>query len=205
MYKGERLNAYTHLLGLCLSIAGAIWLGRRIANISAAPQTVAGCVAYAVALVAVYFTSTVFHSARGSAKAFWARADHCAIYLLIAGTYTALALLSLPGTWSIVLLACVWALAAYGIVKEVWEPKVGRPSIARYLLVGWAVVAALIPVMQRMGTSGLVALVGGAAVYSAGTLFYRNARSWTHSHGVWHLFVLGGSACHFFAIITLLH
>jgi hemolysin III len=203
MYKGERLNAYTHLLGLFLSIAGAVWLARRIAAGADAPTTVVGCVAYATALVSVYLTSTIFHSARGRSKAFWARADHCAIYVLIAGTYTGLVLLAKKDAPSIILLGGVWALAIYGIVTEI-RSSVLRPSVDRYLFVGWAVLAAVVPVMMRMDLAGQAALVGGAVVYSVGTLFYRNARRWVHSHGVWHMFVLGGSVCHFFAVASLL-
>lgn len=204
MYKGERLNTGTHLLGFCLAVAGVCWLALRIWHAPAEPAAVAGFVMYAMALLMVYFTSTLFHGTRGRGKAFWATADHCAIYLLIAGTYTAMAPLCLQGSLLYALLGGVWLLAGYGVATEVRSRHMEKPSVGRYLLVGWVVVAALMPVMQRMNASSLAALLGGAAVYSAGTIFYRNSRGWTHAHGVWHLFVLAGSTCHYFAILALL-
>ncbi|ALM84304.1 hemolysin III family protein [Bordetella sp. N] len=204
MYKGERFNIGTHLLGFCVAIAGVVWLGLRLGHTPASAGDVAGYVMYAIGLLMVYFTSTLFHGSRGRGKAFWATADHCAIYMLIAGTYTGMALQCLHGGLLYALLTGVWLLAAYGVSTEMRAPRSSKPSLRRYLLVGWMVVGALIPVMDSMNALSLAALLAGAAIYSAGTFFYRNPRGWKHAHGIWHLFVLAGSACHYFAIMALL-
>jgi hemolysin III len=204
MYKGERFNIGTHLLGLNLAVAGVCWLGLRMWQAPTGTAVLVGFVMYALALLTVYFTSTLFHGSSGRGRIFWATADHCAIYLLIAGTYTAMAMLCLQGILLYALLAAVWLSAAYGVTAEVRSRRGGKPSLWRYLFVGWMAVGALVPVMHRMNNTALIALLGGAAVYSAGTFFYRNARGWAHAHGIWHLFVLGGSTCHFFAIMALL-
>lgn len=204
MYNGERFNIGTHLLGFYLAVAGVCWLGLRAWEAPASTAAFVGFVMYGLTLLAVYLTSTLFHSSRGRSRFFWATADHCAIYLLIAGTYTAMAMLCLQGVLLYSLLAAVWLSAGYGLGSEMRAHRTGRPSLGRYLVVGWMAVGALVPVMHRMNNWALIALLGGAVVYSAGTIFYRNARGWKHAHGIWHLFVLGGSTCHFFAIMALL-
>jgi hemolysin III len=202
MYRGERLNAATHFAGMLLAVAGAAWLWRRVDDASIA--VAAGCIVYGVALVLVYFTSTVYHCARGPAKQWWERADHCAIYLLIAGTYTALAVPVLHGTLLAALLVGVWALAVTGIVREARTSEVSTPSVKRYIATGWVGIVALGPVMSAMPATAIAALVGGALLYTAGTWFYVRTGRMAHAHGVWHSFTVVASACHYFAIMALL-
>jgi hemolysin III len=202
MYKGERLNTATHFFGLCLAGAALAWLAPRM-WLDGKPTLAAGFMVYGLSLLMVYASSTLFHGTRGPGKAFWATVDHSAVYLLIAGTYTGLALLCLHGPWLAMLLTAVWLLTIWGIVGEVRRGPT-QPAVNRYLWVGWTVVAALIPMMPVMNAASLAALLGGAAVYSAGTVFYRNRRKLRHAHGIWHVFVIGGSACHFLSIVALL-
>ncbi|WP_158219412.1 MULTISPECIES: hemolysin III family protein [unclassified Achromobacter] len=203
MYQGERLNTATHFVGLCLAAAALVWLGPRM-WLDGKPGSAAGFAIYGLSLLTVYGSSMLFHGTRGTSKATWAIVDHCAIYLLIGGTYTALALLSLEGPTLVILLSAVWLLCLWGLINEAWLGRSRRPSVRRYVWLGWGAVAALIPVMPEMNAWSLVALWGGAAVYTAGTLFYRNRRSLVHAHGVWHVFVIVGSACHFLSIAAQL-
>ena len=199
MYHGERFNGYTHLLGLLLALLGAgLLLGRTLPHGDAA--RIAAALVFALSMVVLYAASTLFHSTRGAARLFWQRADHCAIYLLIAGTYTPFGLVTLQGPWGWALLAAIWSVAVFGIYREL-RPGVGAaPSLPLYLGLGGLGVAAAAPLAARLDGGGLGWLLTGAVLYTAGTVFYRNRRGWVHAHGLWHLFVLGGTASHFVAI-----
>jgi hemolysin III len=199
MYAGERFNGYSHLLGLLLAVLGTVLLldktlhGGDIARAAAA-------VVFSLSMLALYAASTLFHSTRGASKRFWQRADHCAIYLLIAGTYTPLALVTLEGVVGWTLLCGVWAAAIVGIARELRAGQGGRPSVAMYVGMGWLGLLAAVPLVARMDAGGLVWLLVGAVFYTAGTIFYRNPRGIRHAHGTWHLFVLGGTVSHYIAI-----
>ena len=198
MYPGERFNTCTHLLGLVLAIAGLplllakTWPGGNAAKI-------AGALIFALSCIGLYAASTLFHSARGAAKLRWQRVDHCAIYLLIAGSYTPFALVTLQGAWGWMLLVAVWGIAAFGVWREL-RSKAVRPSLALYIGMGWLGVAAAAPLVARLEVGGLVWLLVGAILYTAGTFFYVNRAGYRHAHGLWHLFVLGGTASHYASI-----
>jgi hemolysin III len=199
VYAGERFNGYSHLLGLVLAVLGTgILLGKTLGSADIA-KTAAGLV-FSLSMLALYGASTLFHSTRGRAKLFWQRADHCAIYLLIAGTYTPLALVTLEGTVGWMLLCAVWALAIGGITRELRSGEAARPSIAIYVGMGWLGLLAAAPIAARLEAGGLAWLVAGAVLYTAGTVFYRNPRGIRHAHGTWHLFVLAGTASHYVAV-----
>lgn len=200
--RGERLNGYTHLLGLVAACVGAAWLlARWPADIS--PATAAGTIVFALSVIALYATSTLFHTAAGTARARWERADHCAIYLLIAGTCTPFVLASLAGAWAIGLLMLVWAAACAGIARELHPQASAAPSLRNYIVMGWLCVLLAAPLAARLDRMALAGLIAGALVYSAGTVFYRNRRQWAHAHGVWHLFVLGGTIVHYLTVARL--
>ncbi|MFZ3118310.1 MAG: hemolysin III family protein [Variovorax sp.] len=199
MYPGERFNTCTHLLGLVLAVLGLpVLLAKTLPGGNAAK--IAGALVFALSCVALYAASTLFHSARGEAKLRWQRVDHCAIYLLIAGSYTPFALVTLQGTWGWMLLVSVWGIAAFGIWRELRSAAAG-PSLALYIGMGWIGVAATVPLMARLEVGGLVWLLVGAILYTAGTVFYVNRAGYRHAHGLWHLFVLGGTASHYAAIV----
>lgn len=199
MHHGERFNSLTHLAGLLLALAGtAVLLGRTLPQGDA--TRIAAATVFALSMVALYAASTLFHSTRGPARRLWQRADHCAIYLLIAGTYTPFALVTLQGPWGWALLAAIWSAAAFGIHRELRPGDVATPSLRLYIGMGWLGVLAAAPLAARLDFAGLAWLLAGAVLYTTGTVFYRNRRGWRHAHGLWHLFVLGGTASHFVAV-----
>lgn len=200
MYYGERLNSYTHLAGTALAAAGTailITLAARSGDI----WKIVAFSAYGAALCLLYGASTLYHSVRGRAKAVLRKLDHCSIYVLIAGTYTPFALVTLRGPWGWSLFGVTWGLAALGIVQEfVFGKGTRRLSIVIYVVMGWLAVVALRPLGLALGAPGLAWLLAGGLLYTGGILFYLFDERVRHFHGVWHLFVLGGSAAHFAAI-----
>lgn len=198
MHPGERFNTWTHLLGLVLAVlALPMVLAQTLPSGDA--TRIAGALVFALCCVLLYGASTLFHSARGAAKLRWQRLDHCAIYLLIAGSVTPFALVTLNPVWGWSLLAAVWVLAALGIWREI-RAEAAQAPLALYIGMGWLGVAAAAPRVASVAPAGLALLLLGALLYSAGTVFYVNRAGYRHAHGVWHLFVLGGTASHYAAI-----
>ncbi len=157
---------------------------------------------YGAMLVALYVFSTLYHSVHGHAKDILRKFDHCSIYLLIAGSYTPFALVSLRGAWGWSLLGVIWGLALLGIVQEIWLARGLRVlSMVIYLLMGWLALVAVWPLWQALSPAGFTWLVAGGALYTVGIAFYALDRKVRHGHGVWHLFVMGGSTCHFFTVL----
>ena len=199
MYRGERMNAGTHLLGLVLAIWGALALVAQ-ANQGGDVRKLVGASVFGVTLVVLYAASSLYHSIRGPCKAGWAKVDHCAIYLLIAGTYTPFTLVTLHGPLGWGLLVFEWALALVGIGKELWWGRDKVPSVPLYVLMGWAGLVAASSLVQGLSGDGWIWLLTGGLLYTVGIAFYALDHRMKHSHGVWHLFVLGGSASHFFTV-----
>ena len=200
MYNGERLNSYTHLAGTALAAIGAPLLITLAARSGDAWKIVA-CSIYAAALLLLFGASTLYHSLRGRAKAILRKLDHCSIYLLIAGTYTPFALVTLRGPWGWTMFGLAWGLAALGIAQEfVFGKGARRLSILIYLVMGWMGVAALRPLAAGLGAAGLAWMLAGGLLYTGGIVFYLLDERVRHFHGIWHLFVLAGSTAHFIAI-----
>lgn len=203
---GERFNGYSHLLGLVLAIGGATVLLPR-AFASGDTSRIIGALVFSTCAIALYAASAMFHAAQGRTRAFWERADHCAIFLLIAGTCTPFVLVALPAGWAAALLAAIWSFAIFGIACELrpTDPsKASPPSLRLYVAMGWLCVLTAAPLAARLDGLALGGLLAGAAVYTAGTVFYLNRRGWAHAHGVWHLFVLGGTMTHYFTVARLM-
>ncbi|CAA2110310.1 PAQR family membrane homeostasis protein TrhA [Variovorax paradoxus] len=202
MYPGERLNGYSHLLGLLLALpAAALLLAKTVPT--GDPARIAGALVFSLSAVVLYAASTLFHSTRGRFKRMWERADHCAIYLLIAGTYTPFALVTLQGVWGGLLLAAIWSAALFGIWRELAPATGGAarpPPLWLYIGMGWVGVLAAVPLAARLDAAGLAWLLAGGVLYTAGTVFYRNRQGFRHAHGAWHLFVLAGTASHYVAV-----
>jgi hemolysin III len=197
VYHGERLNAVSHLVGTVLAAAGIALVFAFAAGAMDAWRIV-GLAVYAAALVLLFAVSTLYHSTRGRAKAILRKLDHCAIYVLIAGTYTPFALVTLRGAWGWSLFGVAWGLAAMGIAQEVVLGKGARIlSLAIYLVMGWMGLVALSPLAEGLGAAGLAWLLAGGALYTGGIVFYALDQRIRHFHGIWHLFVLAGSAAHF--------
>ncbi|MFY7940612.1 MAG: PAQR family membrane homeostasis protein TrhA [Burkholderiaceae bacterium] len=203
MYHGERFNSFTHLTGLVLAVAGAALLITQSALHGDAWKIVGSSI-FSASMVLLYGASSLYHSVRGKAKKVLVKLDHCAIYLLIAGTYTPFALVTLCGPWGWSLFGVVWGLAVLGIIKELCFGRDRFPSVPLYLAMGWLAVVAVVaavPLVRELPGAGLVWLVAGGLFYTAGILFYANDERWRHAHGIWHLFVLAGTACHYMAVL----
>jgi hemolysin III len=201
MYYGERLNGYTHLAGSVLALAGAAALVS-IAASRGDPLRIVSFSVYGVTLFLMYLASTFYHSTRGHLKAFFRKLDHSAIYLVIAGTYTPFALVALNGTWRWTLFGAAWGLAIVGILQELWVAKGARlTSLAIYVIMGWMGLAVMVPLTVALTWTGFTWLLGGGIIYTVGIVFYLFDERFTHWHGIWHLFVLAGSALHYAAIV----
>jgi hemolysin III len=200
MYRGEWMNSITHLLGLVLAISGIIFLVVR-ATLTGDAWKIVSCSIYGGTLVILYASSTLYHSMRGASKRIFQKFDHTAIYLLIAGSYTPFTLVTLRGVWGWSLFGVVWGLAVIGILQDILLAKRnGMLSVVIYLLMGWIAVVAIRPLLRALPDAGITLLVGGGMFYSIGIIFYALDRKLIYSHGIWHLFVLAGSVCHFFVI-----
>ena len=201
MYPGERLNSITHLVGTTLALAGLVVLVV-VAARQGDPWKIVSFSLYGATLFLLYGASTLYHSLRGRAKTIFRRLDHLAIYLLIAGTYTPFMLVTLRGGWGWSLFGVVWGLALVGMALEFLPRRRARVlSVAIYFLMGWLVLVALGPLWRALPFMGLVWLVAGGLFYTVGAVFYGLDEKLRHAHGIWHLFVLAGSASHYFAIL----
>ena len=200
MYAGERFNAVTHLVGAALSLVGVTVLVV-LAALGGDPWKVVGVAIYGATLVLLYSFSTLYHSVRGRAKIVLRALDHQSIYLLIAGSYTPFCLVTLRGPWGWSLFSVVWGLALVGSLQELWPKNEARVrSVVIYVLMGWVVVVALVPLLRALGPGGFAWLAAGGLAYTGGIVFYAIDSRFSWAHGVWHLFVLAGSAAHYVAI-----
>lgn len=201
MFKEESINAWTHGLGALLSLAGLVVLVI-LASRNGDAWHIVSCSIYGLTLVLLFSSSTLYHSFRNERVKHVLRiVDHAAIFLLIAGTYTPFVLVTLRGGWGWSLFGVVWGLALAGIVFQVFF--VSRFRVLQtliYLLMGWLVVIALKPLLTRVPLPGLLWLLAGGLSYTVGALFYLWKKLPYH-HAVWHLFVLAGGVCHYFAIL----
>lgn len=201
MYYGERFNSISHLVGAALAAVAAVLLITLAAR-TGDPWKIASFSVYSTMLLAMYIASTLYHSLRGRAKRIWCTFDHCSIYLLIAGSYTPFALVSLRGAWGWSLLTAVWSLGLVGIVQEIWLSKGRRiGSLLIYLTMGWLAAVAAGPLVQALTRPGFLWLAAGGLFYTVGIAFYAADKKLRHGHGVWHVFVLMGSACHFITVL----
>jgi hemolysin III len=199
---GEELaNSLIHGFGIVLSIAGLIVL-LSVAATTGGLREIASCAIYGATLVLLYTTSTLYHSVnRPQSKHVLRTLDHLAIFLLIAGTYTPFVLIALHGVWSWALFAIVWCLAAIGTVFELTAlRRFRRAMVALYIAMGWVGLIGVKPLVAALPAAGLWLLFGGGVSYTFGVLFYR-WHSLRYHHAVWHLFVLGGSVLHYFAVL----
>jgi hemolysin III len=199
---GEEIaNSITHGIGIVLAIA-ALALMTSFASLHGDAWHVVGCSVFGAALIVLYTASTLYHSIpTASAKQILRTCDHSAIFVLIAGTYTPFTLVNLRGPWGWTLFGLVWGCAVVGIVFRIVAGSRWRiVSLTLYVLMGWVIVVAVKPLLSAVAPGGLLLLAGGGVAYTSGIVFYA-WRSMPYHHAVWHLFVLAGSALHFFAVL----
>ncbi|HKY93593.1 MAG TPA: hemolysin III family protein [Nevskiaceae bacterium] len=198
---GEELShAITHGLGAVLAIAGLCILVVRAALYGTTWHVVA-CSIFGATLVMMYVASTLYHSIPlPKAKRVLRVIDHSLIFFLIAGTYTPFTLVTLHGPWGWGLFGFTWGLAAIGVGLKIFTTgRYEKISLAVYLLMGWCAVVAIKPLIDALEPEGLALLAAGGVTYSGGVAFYTWERLRFH-HAIWHLFVLGGSVLHWFAV-----
>ena len=200
--KGEEIaNSVTHGIGIVLAIGGLAVLAAFAGRYGNAWHIVS-CSIFGAALILLYAASTLYHAVqRPEVKTLLRVLDHSAILVLIAGTYTPITLVSLHGPWGWTLFGVIWGLAALGIIIETTRlRRFHSAMIALYVIMGWAVVAAVKPMMLNVGNGGLWLLLSGGLAYTGGIVFYVWDRL-PYNHAIWHLFVLAGSTLHYFAIL----
>lgn len=199
---GEEIaNAVSHGVGFVAALAAAPILIAHAARQEGA-SAIVGASVFAATMLLLYLASTLYHALPHSrAKRVFRIIEHSAIFLLIAGTYTPFTLGVLRGPWGSLLLGLVWGLALAGILlKVVGGVRYPTLSTSVYIAMGWLVVIAIRPLSLRVPTAGLVWLVLGGVAYTAGVPFFATTRL-RFGHFIWHLFVLAGSICHFFAVL----
>jgi hemolysin III len=201
--KGEEIaNSVSHGLGFAAAVAAAPVLIVTTAQTGRAVNVV-GAAIFAATMVLLYCASTVYHAVpHERAKALLRKLDHGAIFLLIAGTYTPFTLGALNGPLGWTLLGVVWSLAAVGVALKAFD-RIEHPlaSLGLYLLMGWLCVLALDSLVARVAVPGLLLLGAGGLAYMAGVAFFAADSRIRYGHFIWHLFVLAGTGCHFFAVL----
>jgi hemolysin III len=201
MYYGEKFNALTHLVGAALALAGSIVLVV-LAALGGDPWKVVSVSIYGLTLVLLYTFSVLYHSLRGRAKSILRELDHQSIYVFIAGSYTPFCLVTLGGPWGWSLLGVVWGLAVLGSLQELRPKSEARIlSLLIYVVMGWVALVALVPLLRALGPAGFAWVAAGGLLYTIGIVFYALDTRFTHAHGIWHLFVMAGSATHYVAIL----
>ena len=196
----EIVHAITHGIGVILSIVGLSWMLFISINVADPWRIVASSI-YGATLIALFLASTLYHSMYASRhREIFKLLDHCAIYLLIAGTYTPFLLVAMRSNTGWWIFGTVWALATAGIIKKLWfKHRFPKVALASYLVMGWLIVVAAPQMAAAIGPNGMAWLVAGGLAYTAGAVFYAVDRI-PFNHAIWHMFVLVGGICHFFGV-----
>jgi hemolysin III len=201
--RGEEIaNSISHGIGLIAALVGTPFLVMHAVRHGDA-RNIVGVSVFAATMVLLYLGSTLYHALPpGRAKRVFRIIEHSAIYLLIAGTYTPFTLGVLHGPWGWLLLVVIWCLALAGVMLKVFD-KLSHPvlSTGLYLLMGWLIVIAADPMLDRVPLSGLLWLAAGGVAYTVGVAFFATDARLRYGHFVWHLFVMAGTACHYFAVL----
>jgi hemolysin III len=197
----EIASSITHGVGIVLAIAG-LGVLTAFASVFGDAWHITSCSIFGATLIVLYTASTLYHSIQSPrSKAVLRVIDHSAVFLLIAGSYTPIALVNLRGPWGWSLFGVVWGLAVLGILSQVFFINRWKIlSIVLYLAMGWVVVVAIRPLLASMAAGGLILLVSGGLSYTVGVIFYA-WKKMPFNHAVWHLFVLAGSILHYFSIL----
>jgi len=193
----EWLNSFSHGIGCIAAVVGLVFMMLRAQD----PLAVTAGAIYGATLILMFLSSTLYHAISDQRAKGWLKLfDHSAIYLLIAGTYTPLLLVSIGGWLGITMTALIWTLALAGIMfKLIAHHRFPKVSVATYLLMGWIALGVIYPLYQALPGEGLWLIIAGGLCFSIGVLFYV-AKKIKYTHAIWHLFVLGGCSCHYFSI-----
>ena len=219
MKQGEKFNTISHLLAAVITIPGIIYL-IILAVKTGDTWKITSASIYGATLLLLYCASTCYHSHSGAHKKLLQKLDHLSIYLLIAGTYTPYMLVTLRGAWGWSIFGVVWGLALLGIAIDLWPKQKNKIQDRRlqdikqgkdqedkriiqliiYLIMGWLVVIPLKPLAENLSSNGITLLAIGGLLYTFGIIFFILDHRVKHAHGIWHLFVVGGSLSHYVSI-----
>ncbi|MCF7741477.1 MAG: hemolysin III family protein [Candidatus Cloacimonetes bacterium] len=199
--KEEIASSITHGIGVALAVAALVILVV-FASIQGNPWKIVSFSIYGASMIILYMASTFYHAfQKPKVKNVFKIFDHASIYILIAGTYTPFTLVTIRGGWGWSIFGIIWGLAITGIFfKAFFIHRFKLISTLLYVLMGWFIVIAMKEVLANLDTMGLIWLIIGGVSYTGGVFFYLNDKI-KFNHAIWHLFVLGGSICHFFAIL----
>ncbi|WP_087023593.1 PAQR family membrane homeostasis protein TrhA [Thaumasiovibrio subtropicus] len=199
--REEIANSITHGVGIIFGIVALVLLLWKGVAAEGDALTITSFAIYGGSMILLYLASTLYHAIPfARAKRLLKTFDHCAIYLLIAGTYTPFMLISLRTPLSITLMVVIWLIAVAGVIfKVAFVNKFKKLSLATYLFMGWLSLVAIYPLSQSLSLGGMVMLAAGGLAYSLGVIFYVTKRI-PFNHAIWHVFVLAGTVCHFVAI-----
>ena len=200
---GEEIaNSLSHGFGFLAAVVAVPFLLLATAKHGSAANVV-GASVFAATMVILYFTSTLYHALPPRrAKEILRRMDHGAIYLFIAGSYTPFTLGVLQGPWGWTLFGLVWGIAAIGVTLKAID-RIAHPwvSTGLYLAMGWMALVAIVPLVERVPAAGLAWIAAGGLAYTAGVVFFALDSRVRYAHFLWHLFVIGGTACHYVAVL----
>ncbi|MEH6455821.1 MAG: hemolysin III family protein [Cocleimonas sp.] len=209
MHHGEKFNTISHLIAAVIAIPGLIYLVV-LAAATSDPWKITSVSIYGASLVLLFISSTLCHGHSGRYEKFFEKMDHLAIYLLIAGTYTPYMLVTLRGVWGWSVFAVVWSLALIGMLVDLWprakikavnaKPPTRIVQLIIYLIMGWLILIPLRPLADKLASDGLALLALGGVLYTIGVVFFVLSDRFKHAHGIWHLFVIGGSVSHYISI-----
>lgn len=207
MQHGEKFNTITHLLGAIAALPGLVYL-IVLAAATGDAWKITSVSIYGATLLLLYSFSTLYHGHAGRYKNLLQKLDHLSIYLLIAGTYTPYMLVTLRGAWGWSILGVIWGLALIGMIIDSLPGKSANDKrlipLLIYLLMGWLILIPLNPLAEQFDSlntsSGIIWLAIGGGLYTLGVVFFVLSDRLKHAHGIWHLFVMGGSISHYISI-----
>ena len=207
--REEIANSILHGIGTMGAVAGLVLLSLKTLGFLGAERArnldILAAILFAATMIGMYLISTLYHAVQhDSAKRVLRKLDHSLVFIFIAGTYTPLCLSGLRGAWGWSLFGVEWALALLGIFLNILDFKSLRKiELAAYIMMGWVIIVGCVPLVRSVPTQSIILLIAGGVAYTLGTIWYRK-KSIRFTHVIWHVFVLAGTVCHWFAIWNLL-
>jgi hemolysin III len=203
---GEEIaNSVLHGIGALAAITGLVFFNLKntgfLGGQRAANMDIVATVLFTATMIGMFLISTLYHAIQHqSVKSIFRKLDHSVIFIFIAGTYTPICLSGLRGAWGWSLFAVEWALALTGIILNILDSKtLKKIETTVYIMMGWAIVIGLVPLVHRVPVITIILLLAGGAAYTLGAVFYKK-KSIKHTHVIWHAFVIIGAVCHWFSV-----